>query len=43
MVTYSTNWMGPINLNWYKDRDLLDESGEIIGTKIATCLTRAAR
>jgi hypothetical protein len=29
MVTYSTNWMGPVNLNWYKDRDLLDESGEI--------------
>jgi hypothetical protein len=23
MISYSTNFMGPISLNWYKDRDLL--------------------
>lgn len=22
MVTYSTNWMGPVHINWYKDRGL---------------------
>ena len=25
MITYSTNWMGPINLNWYEERKLLEE------------------
>ena len=25
MITYSTNWMGPINLNWYRERGLLEE------------------
>lgn len=25
MITYSTNWMGPINLNWYRKRGLLEE------------------
>lgn len=25
MITYSTNWMGPINLNWYRERGLLKE------------------
>ena len=25
MITYSTNWMGPINLHWYRDRGLLEE------------------
>ena len=24
MITYSTNWMGPINLHWYKERGLLE-------------------
>ena len=23
MVTYDTNWMGPINLDWYRERDLV--------------------
>ena len=22
MVTYSTNWMGPVNMNWYRERGL---------------------
>jgi len=22
MITYSTNWMGPINKKWYEDRNL---------------------
>lgn len=22
MITYSTNWMGPINMNWYRERNL---------------------
>ena len=25
MITYSTNWMGPVSLNWYRDRGLLKE------------------
>ena len=27
MVTYSTNWMGPISLHWYEERGLLEEDG----------------
>jgi len=25
MISYSTNWMGPINLKWYCERGLLEE------------------
>ena len=24
MVTYSTNWMGPVSIEWYKDRGLVE-------------------
>ena len=24
MISYSTNWMGPININWYKERGLTE-------------------
>lgn len=27
MITYSTNWMGPINLYWYEERGLLEADG----------------
>ena len=27
MITYSTNWMGPINLHWYEERGLLESDG----------------
>ena len=27
MITYSTNWMGPINLHWYEERGLLEDDG----------------
>ena len=27
MITYSTNWMGPINLHWYGERGLLEADG----------------
>jgi hypothetical protein len=27
MITYSTNWMGPINLHWYGERGLLESDG----------------
>jgi len=27
MITYSTNWMGPINLYWYEERGLLEPDG----------------
>ena len=33
MVTYSTNWMGPINIHWYKERGLLEPDG--VSTKIS--------
>ena len=26
MISYSTNWMGPINIQWYKDRGLTKEA-----------------
>jgi len=29
MITYSTNWMGPVNMNWYRDRGLLDSKGVV--------------
>ena len=32
MITYSTNWMGPINLHWYEERGLLEADG--VSTKI---------
>ena len=25
MITYSTNWMGPVALRWYRERGLLEE------------------
>ena len=25
MISYSTNWMGPINMQWYEERGLLKE------------------
>lgn len=27
MITYSTNWMGPVNLHWYEERGLLEADG----------------
>ena len=27
MISYSTNWMGPINLYWYEERGLLEADG----------------
>ena len=27
MITYSTNWMGPVNLRWYEERGLLEADG----------------
>jgi len=32
MISYSTNWMGPINLHWYRERGLLEDDG--VSTKI---------
>ena len=29
MITYSTNWMGPVSMNWYRDRGLLDSKGVV--------------
>lgn len=25
MIAYSTNWMGPVSLNWYREQGLLEE------------------
>jgi len=27
MITYSTNWMGPVNIHWYEERGLLEDDG----------------
>lgn len=32
MISYSTNWMGPINLHWYEERGLLEADG--VSTKV---------
>jgi len=28
MIQYSTNMMGPVSLDWYRERGLTDESGQ---------------
>ena len=30
MITYSTNWMGPINLSWYRERGLTEKKTRIV-------------
>lgn len=30
MVTYSTNWMGPISTHWYKERGLTHRVSEVL-------------
>ena len=30
MVTYSTNWMGPVNMKWYSDRGLTRKVSEVL-------------
>ena len=30
MITYSTNWMGPANMNWYRERGLTHEVSELL-------------
>ena len=30
MITYSTNWMGPINLNWYRERGLTEKKTRVV-------------
>ena len=30
MVTYSTNWMGPVNMKWYRDRGLTQEVSVVL-------------
>jgi hypothetical protein len=30
MISYSTNWMGPINLNWFRDRGLTEKKTRVV-------------
>ena len=30
MVTYSTNWMGPVNMDWYRERGLTRQVSEVL-------------
>lgn len=30
MVTYSTNWMGPVSMKWYSDRGLTQEVSVVL-------------
>ena len=30
MITYSTNWMGPVNMKWYSDRGLTRKVSEVL-------------
>lgn len=29
-VTYSTNWMGPVNMNWYRERGLTRKVSKVL-------------
>ena len=29
MISYSTNWMGPINTEWYRERGLINQDNEV--------------
>lgn len=33
MVTYDTNWMGPINIDWYKERGLVEDVWKTVETE----------
>ena len=30
MITYSTNWMGPVNMEWYRERGLTKMVSEVL-------------
>lgn len=30
MITYSTNWMGPVSMTWYKERGLTKKVKEVL-------------
>ena len=30
MISYSTNWMGPININWYRERGLTRKVSKVL-------------
>ena len=30
MISYSTNWMGPINMNWYRERGLTRKVSKVL-------------
>lgn len=30
MITYSTNWMGPVSMDWYRERGLTHEVSEVL-------------
>ena len=29
MITYSTNWMGPVSMDWFRERGLVDSTGNV--------------
>jgi len=30
MITYSTNWMGPVSMKWYRDRGLTHQVSKVL-------------
>ena len=30
MISYSTNWMGPVNMNWFRERGLTEKRTRIV-------------
>lgn len=30
MITYSTNWMGPVNMDWYRQRGLVESREHVL-------------
>ena len=30
MISYSTNWMGPVNMNWYRERGLTRKVSKVL-------------
>lgn len=42
MISYSTNMMGPISLDWFRDRDLIEEIDVVVKNDIQARVYRAS-
>lgn len=40
MITYSTNWMGPISMNWYRERGLTHMEEKVCDSELVMNMLR---